>query len=58
MPVINCPICDYQTDDIDAIAAAAQLNIHALTHSNPTPSSDKQKPPRIVRPSVTRGTTD
>jgi len=59
MPAINCPICEYQTDDNDAVAAAAQLNIHALTHSNPTtPPSDKQKPPRIDRPTVTRGTTE
>lgn len=59
MPVIDCPICEYQTDDNDAIAAAAQLNLHALAHSAPTtPPSDKQKPPRIDRPTVTRGTTD
>ena len=59
MPVINCPICEYHTDDINAVAAAAQLNIHALTHSaGARPPSDKQKPPRIDRPSVTRGTTE
>ena len=59
MPVIDCPICEYQTDDNDAIAAAAQLNLHALAHSTPaTPPSDKQKPPRIDRPAITRGTTD
>lgn len=62
MPEIKCPICEYQTDDIDAVAGAAQLNIHALVHTTagprPTSTSDKQKPPRIDRPSITRGTTE
>ena len=59
MPVISCPFpdCRYTTDDIDAVVAAAQLNIHALTHRN-TPAATKQKPPKIDRPHLTRGTTE
>lgn len=60
MPVISCPFpdCDYSSDDVDAIAGAAQLNIHALTHSNIRPTSTKQKPPKIDRPRLSRGTTE
>ena len=50
MPAINCLICEYQTDDIDAIPFASQLNIQALTHSaaHSTPFTDKQKPPALT----------
>ena len=62
MPVINCPIpaCEYYTDDTEAILAAAQLNIHALTHQPGTAAaaSTKQRPPKIDRPSVSRGSTE
>ena len=61
MPVINCPIttCAYTTDDVEAIIAAAQLNIHTLTHQpGANTAVSKQKPPKIGRPSVSRGTTE
>ena len=61
MPVINCPIttCAYATDDVEAIIAAAQLNIHALTHQPGARTAvSKQKPPKIDRPTVSRGTTE
>ena len=61
MPVINCPIttCAYTTDDVEAIIAAAQLNIHALTHQpGANTAVSKQKPPKIGRPTVSRGTTE
>ena len=62
MPKIACPFpsCGYATDDLDAVTAAAQLTIHGLTHSNPgaTMGSQKQKPPKIVRPIISRGTSE
>ena len=59
MPAIECPIadCTYVTDDVDAVAAAALLNIHAIVHRQDS-STVKQKPPKIARPVLTRGSTD
>ena len=51
MPAISCPIpdCGYSTDNVEAIVAAAQLNIHALIHrqDGSGSGSTKQKPPNI-----------
>jgi len=63
MPAINCPIpgCDFTTEDVDAILAAAQLNIHSLVRQqggNGPAGPSKQNPPKIVRPTVLRGSTD
>ena len=62
MPEIGCPFpgCDYTTDDVDGALAIALLNIHALTHSQgaSTAGSSKQKPPKIERPVLSRGTTE
>jgi len=49
------------TSDVDAILAAAQLNIHALVRQqggNGPAGPSKQNPPKIVRPTVLRGSTD
>ena len=34
MPAATCPLpgCTYTTDDTEPVLAAAQLNLHALTH--------------------------
>ena len=62
MPTISSPIpdCGYSTDNVEAIAAAAQLNIHALIHcqDGSGPGSTKQKPPKIECPVVSRGSTE
>lgn len=58
MPVIKCLACEYQTDDIAAIAADAQLNIHALTHSAHATPSDKQKPHALTDQGHNRGGVD
>ena len=64
MPAITCPLpgCDYATEDVDAVAAAAQLNLHALIHQRQSVGtsahSTKQKPPKIDRPSVSFGSTE
>jgi len=35
MPAIQCPLtgCQYSTDDTEPVLAAAQLNIHPLSHT-------------------------
>ena len=58
MPVLNCPFpdCDFVTEDVDVVGAAAQLNIHAIIHQQGGGAtfggSTKQKPPEIERPTV------
>ena len=50
MAGIRCdfPECTYVTDNTDAVVAAAQLNIHAITHNRTDTNVDaKQKPPKI-----------
>ena len=60
MPVISFPFpnCHYSSDDVDAVAGAAQLNIHALTHRIVGPTSAKKKSPKIDRTRLSRGTTE
>ena len=62
MPEINCPFpaCEYKTDDIEAVLAAAQLNIHAITHNPASQMNNlnRQQPPKIDRPPISRGTTE
>ena len=57
MFAINCPIPDreFVTDDVDAVLAGAQLNIHALIHQQSAGVSEaKKKPPKIYHPSISR----
>ena len=62
MPEINCPFppCEYKTDDIEAVLAAAQLIIHAITHNPASQMNNlnRQQPPKIDRPPISRGTTE
>ena len=55
MPSVKCPLCDYQTDDVEAQLAAALLNVHALCHTqqNHTPAVPSQ--PKIDRPKIDVG---
>ena len=52
----NCPLpdCTYTTDDVSNAVAAALLNIHVLVHTQAT----KQKPPKVDRPTISRGSTE
>ena len=61
MVVLACPIanCDFQTEDVDVIGAAAILNLHAHAHSNPTlavpvPATNA---PKLVRPRIEQNST-
>ena len=58
MPAIACPItgCTYVTGDVDVAVAAALLTIHNNAHSVPT--TNKQKPPKIDRPKVSKGSSE
>ena len=47
MPKAKCPLCEYQTDDLDPSLAAAQLNIHAIFHSQQNTPQPKLERPRI-----------
>ena len=60
MSGIQCPFpaCDYVTDTVDGAVAAAQLNIHALTHRAAVATNSKQKPPKIERPTISRGSSE
>ena len=61
MVVLNCPLanCDFHTDDVDVIGAAAILNLHAHEHSNPTPvlAQPIASTPKLVRPKVEQNST-
>ena len=53
MDGIRCPFpeCTYITDNTDAVVAAAQLNIHAITHNRTNTNVDtkqKQKHPQVI----------
>ena len=62
MPAIGCPLpgCQYSTDDTEAVLAAAQLNLHALSHTSATvPTTPaKQRPPKIDRPTIEKDTSE
>ena len=63
MPAIKCPFpnCEYITGDVDNTLAATLLNIHALTHTaTPPPATDttRQRPPKLDRPKISRGTSE
>ncbi len=61
MVVLACPLptCEFRTDDVEVIGAAAILNIHALEHSARTPSAaataERSKGPKLDRPKVDIG---
>ena len=66
MPAIGCPMdgCEYNTGDVEASIAAALLmvnnNVHVATTAlaTPTASTNKQKAPKIDRPSITKGSSE
>ena len=54
MPAIECPIpgCRYDTGDVEAVLAAALLNLHATTHAQAQGNAGHNavKPPPMERP--------
>ena len=62
MVIVGCPIdgCPYQMEDSEVAVVAALLNLHAAAHNNASAigPSTKQKPPKLVRPSLARGTSE
>ena len=61
MPAINCsiPDCEFITDNVDAILAAAQLKIHTLVHQKgANVTGAKQKPPKINGTSISRASVE
>ena len=60
MPEIQCPIpgCEYVTADVDASVAASLLLIHNNVHLAGSSSSQKQKPPKIDRPKISKGISE
>ena len=72
MTVLSCPLenCSFQTDDVEAVGAAAILNIHYLAHATPSTNvpptlahaGEIQRVPdakgeKVKRPIVTSGGT-
>ena len=60
MPEIQCPIpgCEYVTADVDASVAASLLLIHNNVHLAGSSSAQKQKPPKIDRPKISKGISE
>ena len=57
MPVLQCPIdsCTYETADVEAVAAAALINLHAVVHQSPSPAATPPQQPRgpkLERPRI------
>ena len=48
MVVLKCPIpgCEFKTDDVEAVGAAAILNIHAKVHDG------EDRAPKLERPII------
>ena len=53
MVVLSCPIpeCDYKTEDVEIIGAAALLNLHAQVHATATATAPNRAP-RLERPKL------
>lgn len=63
MPAVTCPLagCGYSTDDTEPVLAAAQLNLHAISHTHatlPAGAAVKQRPPKIDRPIIRKETSE
>ena len=60
MPVIQCPIngCDYETTDVEAAVAAALLITHNVHTTGLQPTTNKQRPPKLDRPKITKGSSE
>lgn len=63
MPAVTCPLagCGYSTDDTEPVLAAAQLNLHAISHTHatlPAGAAVKQRPPKIDRPVIRKETSE
>ena len=64
MPIVQCPMpdCTYATEDMDVAIAAALLmvhnNIHTNTGARTAATINKQRAPKIERPSIGKGSTE
>ena len=64
MPAIGCPMdgCEYNTGDVEAsIAEALSMvhnNAHVVTTALATAATNKQKAPKIDRPTITKGSSE
>ena len=52
MPVIKCPRCDFETEDAEAIIAAAILNAHSTEHNSSGGKGNHARPPPVERPKL------
>ena len=64
MPAIGCPMdeCEYNTGDVEASITEALLmvhnNVHVATTALATASTNKQKAPKIDRPTMPKGSSE
>lgn len=56
MSAVTCLLAgwDYTTDDNDPVLTLTQLNLHAMSHTLTSTSTEpvKQEPPKIERPKI------
>ena len=56
MTVLNCPLCEYATPDVECVGAASILNAHAISHQQPPQAAPaavvRNRAPKLERPKV------
>ena len=52
MVIVKCPLCPYQTEDVEGNVVTALLNLHAMSHSQQAPAP---VPPKLERPRIDVG---
>ena len=61
MTVLNCPLCDYATPDVECVGAASILSAHAISHQQPPQAAPaaviRNRAPKLERPKVKAGIT-
>ena len=50
--IVKCPLCPYQTEDVEGNVVTALLNLHAMSHSQQAPAP---VPPKLERPRIDVG---
>jgi len=61
MTILTCPIpgCDFATQDVDVVGAAAILNVHSHVHvTTPTRAQPTVRGPKLERPKLKLNSTN
>ena len=61
MTILNCPLCEYATPDVECVGAASILSAHAISHQQPPQAAPaavvRNRAPKLERPKVKPGIT-